>query len=168
MHASRVCCATHTLCGHNNATQHPQCCIDCAGSTSGVLNTSALTQQSDNTWVSKLVPRREETLAIVLFVDNTTSASVTVVIAGRSLALLAYNASLAAATLLSQGMAATTPVRSGGLLLSYAGEPSLLTLPLMDTGGSAYVTCAAFSGLGQTVLHVSPHMIFLATVLWIF
>lgn len=93
-------------------------------------------RQSDGTWLVRFIPAKEEALTVQLLVDSLSAGSKTVVIAGRSAAYLAYNASLQQATLQAQGLAVTTAATDGGLLMAYTNETSFISIPVIDQGGS--------------------------------
>lgn len=101
------------------------------------MSVPPLVRQADGTWALSFVPQQHQALNISLAVDGVLAGSTLLVLTGVSPGYVAYNASLLQATLLSQGLAVSSPVASPGLsLLVYTGEASLLSFPLLDRAGS--------------------------------
>jgi hypothetical protein len=112
------------------------CCFHPAGNISGAVPVPTLALQPDTTWVLKFTPLREETLTLRLIVDGQTASAQVVTISGRSLSFLALNASLQQASLVSQGLAATSLITEGALLMAYLEESSYAYVPIVDKAGA--------------------------------
>lgn len=108
-----------------------------AGNVSGVVSVPPLARQTDGAWALSFTPQQREALNVSLAVDGTLAGLVLLVLTAVSPGYVAYNTSLLQATLLSQGLAVSSPVASTGLsLLMYTGEASLLSFPLLDRAGN--------------------------------
>lgn len=110
------------------------------GNISGAVAVPPLTRQPDNTWTLTLTPKREEVLTFRMTIDSQTAASQAIVISGRSLSFLALNTSLQQASLVSLGLAATSLITEGALLMVYLEEASYAYVPIVDKAG---VRCVA-------------------------
>ncbi|WIA22988.1 hypothetical protein OEZ86_009906 [Tetradesmus obliquus] len=109
--------------------------VTVTGNISGAIALPPLARQPDNTWTLTLTPKREEALALRMTIDSQTAASQAIVISGRSLSFLALNASLQQASLVSQGLAATSLITEGALLMVYLEEASYAYVPIFDKAG---------------------------------
>jgi hypothetical protein len=107
-----------------------------AGNISGTVPVSPLALQPDTSWLLKFTPTREESLTLRLTIDGQVAGTQVVTIAGRSLSFLALNASLQQASLVSQGLAATSLITEGALLMAYLEESSYAYVPIVDKAGA--------------------------------
>jgi hypothetical protein len=95
-----------------------------------------LTLQPDNTWLFKFTPQKEEALTLRMTIDSQPAGAQVITISGRSLSFLALNASLQQALLVSQGLAATSLITEGALLMAYLEESSYAYVPIVDKAGT--------------------------------
>lgn len=99
----------------------------------------ALSRTTDGFWATWFVPTGAETLTALAAVGSQLVRTLQLQALGSGAGVnpfyLNYAASAAAATLVSQNMASTSPVASGSALLVYTNESSLLSAPILDVGG---------------------------------
>jgi hypothetical protein len=136
-------CSSNTQCNMHevafNSSLHTCCCplADLpAGNISGAITVPPLALQPDNTWTLRFTLQREETLTLKMTVDSQAAGTQLITISGRSLSFLALNASLQQASLVSQGLAATSLITEGALLMVYLEESSYAYVPVVDKAGT--------------------------------
>jgi hypothetical protein len=110
-----------------------------AGTASGQLALPPLSRTTDGLWATWFTPTGAETLTAFAAVGGQVVRTLQLQALGSGAGVnpfyLNYPASAAAATLVSQNMASTSPVASGSALLVYTNESSLLSAPVLDVGG---------------------------------
>lgn len=107
-----------------------------AGSTTGTLALPALALQTDNTWVLKIIPTRQETLTVKLLVNGMTAQTLSATVVGQSPTFLDIPGSLQQASLTSQAAAVTAIVANTSNPVVFVGEDSFLSIPVVDKTGT--------------------------------
>ncbi len=121
-------------------------CANAAGSSTGQYTNTTLTRQYGGTWATAFRALRQENITAALTVAGLPAGKSTVTVAGVSPFAVNYTASLAAATLVSKGLAATDPVAAGGIMVVYVGENSYVNLGLQDLAGNRCVSGCTSTG----------------------
>ena len=97
-----------------------------------------LSRNADGTWSFTVFPAKEENITFALAVDGRPVASRVLQVSGRSPFSVDTSSSLAAATLLSQGLTVNEPLDSATNTIIFTQEASVVSVPAYDVFGSTY------------------------------
>lgn len=107
-----------------------------AGPTSGQLALPPLARTSDGQWITWFTARRPEVLTASLRISGQLVRSMQLQVLGPGAGInpfyLDFNASMASAALTAQNLGVVSPMASGGALLLYANDSSVVRVPVMD------------------------------------